>query len=738
MEHKHSVLDKDTHFIIDPVTRAITTTSEKLHVMQFDHNSERLTFEMPRYIEGHDMSVCNQVEAHFLNIDGKTKDQISGHRVLEDFRVSEEDENKVVVSWNITKGATKLGGKLNFLLNFRCVEDGVETYAWHTDFFTNYNVKAGLDAAALFESDYADVIEQWKASVMKYFKDDLTAWKAEAQAEVKAEVSREIAVERERIDNIIALKAGSTTGDAELQDMRVGADGKVYASAGTAIREQFNDMYFGLHNDSMLFGALVPNEYIDNNDGTIKTMSSYERTDYLDISGMDRLHVSAPATLSFCALYDENKDFIQSIVFGASESDYELPESAKYLMMSAGKGLLAQTIVKNRLWNIEKREIPNIAEETKTNKRGKEPLEAVFTIGTVLNGVINPNTIYRVTTRDIISYDRDITLRINRNGYQFGVAFYDSDVFVSQTGWITSEYEKFIPANTQFRVVVSPITAVWEKADVDALAAMVEIDTVIGDKFNKLKRDAVKKALFSPKKARFAAHRGLSAYAPENTLAAFVEAGKKGVFAIETDVYATSDGYFVLSHDNDISAYTNAPIGTNITENTFETVRSYSITKGANVSQYAGQKIPTLEEYLENCIMYGCVPMIEIKNILGKFDELVKVVNSYGFYEDAIYINYAVYYATIRKATGDCIVTVNLDGNTSYDEQIEDLKANGAYNVIVAMSPDIGEVTSELVKKCREYGYIVNVWTLNDAMDAEKYFRMGADLVTSDFLTKLF
>jgi hypothetical protein len=127
MEHKHSVLDKDTLFIIDPKTRAITTDSDKLAVMQYDHNSERLTFEMPRYIEGHDMSLCNRVEVHFLNIDTKTKDQLSGHRELEDFRVSEEDESKVVVSWLITKGATGLGGKLNFLLNFRCVEDGVET-----------------------------------------------------------------------------------------------------------------------------------------------------------------------------------------------------------------------------------------------------------------------------------------------------------------------------------------------------------------------------------------------------------------------------------------------------------------------------------------------------------------------------------------------------------------------------------------------------------------------------------
>lgn len=247
MGHKHSVLDKDTFFKIDTITRAITTDSEKLHVMQFDHNSERLTFEMPRYIEGHDMSVCNKVEAHFMNIDAKTKDVVSGHRELEDFRVMEGDENTVIVSWLITKGSTKLGGNLNFLLNFRCVEDGIETYSWHTDFFTNYKVKGGMDAAELFEAEYVDVIEQWKASVMEHFKNGLDTWKTEKTEEMYKSIdrkiaaystdwNRQIAVERARIDQFVALEDGSTTGDAELLDARVDAHGVIHKNVGEAMR----------------------------------------------------------------------------------------------------------------------------------------------------------------------------------------------------------------------------------------------------------------------------------------------------------------------------------------------------------------------------------------------------------------------------------------------------------------------------------------------------------------------
>lgn len=50
-----------------------------------------------------------------------------------------------------------------------------------------------------------------------------------------------IEVERARINALASLKDGSTTGDAELQDIRIGANGKIYESAGEAVRSQFRD-----------------------------------------------------------------------------------------------------------------------------------------------------------------------------------------------------------------------------------------------------------------------------------------------------------------------------------------------------------------------------------------------------------------------------------------------------------------------------------------------------------------
>ena len=81
----------------------------------------------------------------------------------------------------------------------------------------------------------------------------------------------DIATQKARIDQIASLPSGSTSGDAELQDIRVGADGVTYDSAGTAVRSQISGIY-----DSY---ALLP----------LKAETITNKEGYYDVSGFHAL-----------------------------------------------------------------------------------------------------------------------------------------------------------------------------------------------------------------------------------------------------------------------------------------------------------------------------------------------------------------------------------------------------------------------------------------------------------------
>lgn len=164
MNHTHSVVDTDKHFVIDALTREITTQSEELMLMQGDHNSEIYTFEIPKVIEGHDMSLCNRVEVHYNNISGNKLDKSSDVYTVTDLSVAETDPEKLLFSWLLSGNATKYAGALAFRVRFCCIdENGAYTYKWHSGTFKKVSVSEGPDNTAAVEEDFSDAFSEWEA-----------------------------------------------------------------------------------------------------------------------------------------------------------------------------------------------------------------------------------------------------------------------------------------------------------------------------------------------------------------------------------------------------------------------------------------------------------------------------------------------------------------------------------------------------------------------------------------------
>lgn len=167
MAHEHSVFNTDELFLINPDTRTITQQSGKSRLMQYDHNSERFEFQIPRYIEGHDMSLCNDIKVNYINLSSRRDEQTNGPYVVKDMQIDPKDSNNVVFSWLISRNATKYAGTLNFNISFRCLTGAIIDYAWYTDIFKGITVGAGIENnGSEYSEDHIDILEQWKQEVL--------------------------------------------------------------------------------------------------------------------------------------------------------------------------------------------------------------------------------------------------------------------------------------------------------------------------------------------------------------------------------------------------------------------------------------------------------------------------------------------------------------------------------------------------------------------------------------------
>lgn len=163
MAHTHAVIDSDNHFTINPVTRKISNGSKKVKLMQGDHASEIFTFEIPRYVDGHDMSLCNKIAIHYINV-GQSGSNPDVH-LVEDASIDDAGEN-LIFSWLIYRTATKYPGNLSFLIKFSCVTYGIIEYQWNTDIFKGITISTGMDNEETLVEEYSDILQKWKEDIL--------------------------------------------------------------------------------------------------------------------------------------------------------------------------------------------------------------------------------------------------------------------------------------------------------------------------------------------------------------------------------------------------------------------------------------------------------------------------------------------------------------------------------------------------------------------------------------------
>ena len=161
----HDVIDSDVRFLIDPAKRTISNqNSTKLILIQGDHNSERFSFEIPRTVEGHDMSLCNVIRIHYINTCSKTRSTSCDIYEPDDMTVSTGSTGNTEVvhfSWLIANTATVYAGSLAFAIEFQCVVGDKIVYSWHTAPNTTITISDGISNTEAIVEDYSDILTTW-------------------------------------------------------------------------------------------------------------------------------------------------------------------------------------------------------------------------------------------------------------------------------------------------------------------------------------------------------------------------------------------------------------------------------------------------------------------------------------------------------------------------------------------------------------------------------------------------
>lgn len=259
---------------------------------------------------------------------------------------------------------------------------------------------------------------------------------------------------------------------------------------------------------------------------------------------------------------------------------------------------------------------------------------------------------------------------------------------------------------------------------------------VVYNEFYKVKPIAVKEtvtlALGEDKDVadiNLVAHRGLSGIAPENTMAAIKAACDAGYYGVEFDIHLTSDGEWVVSHDDNLRRM--AGVNKKICEMTLKEIQSIELNNGANIEKYDGITVPTLREVLDCVSKTDIVPVIEIKTTTqDKIDTLVAMLKEYGYLESARIISFNQ--APLKEYKRICARTpMSLLVEEINDENISFCIENN----IDAMSFNHKKADKELVQKIIDAQLTPQTWTVDSLESLLEFVSYGVKTFTTNCIT---
>jgi glycerophosphoryl diester phosphodiesterase len=227
------------------------------------------------------------------------------------------------------------------------------------------------------------------------------------------------------------------------------------------------------------------------------------------------------------------------------------------------------------------------------------------------------------------------------------------------------------------------------------------------------------------------AHRGASGHAPENTLAAFKKAVALGATFIETDLQLSRDARFVAIHDATLNRTTNGQGA--VHDMTLAELRRLDAGTWFG-SEYAGERIPTLEELLAFSKKNDVVFYLELKpgGSWGGEHALIGALRESGEIPRSVVISFdASVVLNLRK------IEPTLMTGLLYDRQIENPLEKavevGARQLLVR--GDL--VTPVLLTGARKRDLQVVCWTVNHPAHMRMLMAAGVDGIMSDYPDRL-